>query len=66
MLSVLSIELKIIDVTKYPRNKLHAIPCFPTESFSVHIEDFLRSNLGITFGVGMIWGRGSFSMLYSV
>ena len=50
--------------------KIHAIRCFPAESFAVHIgdhfgvRDHLRSNLGIISGLGIICGRGSFVALY--
>ena len=41
-----------IETTTVPRNKLYAIPRFPTGSFAVYVGDHLR------FGIicGPIWG----------
>ena len=47
-----------------PRNKFHAIPCFPTGSFAVHIGDHLRFRIicGPIWGSCQVWG--SFAALY--
>ena len=40
---------------KIQETKIHAIPPFPAGSFAVHIEDHLRSNLGIISGAVQLY-----------
>ena len=52
-----------IQKKRIQETKLYAIPYYPVGSFAVHIRDHLRSNFGISSGLGIICGASFITKL---